>query len=161
MALVVGVTSYVDVTTATAYLGDRLDSGVWDSASTKERASALVSATRILDQLEWVGCVANDDQSLAFPRLGTYYDNRLGYNVSLQGTEIPQRIKDAICELALHLLSNEDVEAQAALPSSVSIVGAVTLTGLDNTVVALIPPKVRTLCRPLRRRGGRSWWRTD
>jgi Putative DnaT-like ssDNA binding protein len=91
---------------ADAYIGNRLNSGAWSAASGDDQARALIEATRELSTMIWQGSRATDTQALSWPRFlapnpdgvtitwWAYYDPGV----------IPQRIKDATCELALEFL---------------------------------------------------------
>lgn len=97
--------SYVDVTTATTYLGARLNASAWTTASTDDQAAALVEAFRSLNQLLYSGNRAADIQAAQWPRW--YATNPDATAFSWQyydSTIIPQRMKDAQCELALEFL---------------------------------------------------------
>jgi hypothetical protein len=88
------------------YIGNRLNSGAWSAASEDDQARALIEATRELSTMIWQGSRATDTQALSWPRFlapnpdgvtitwWAYYDPAI----------IPQRIKDATCELALEFL---------------------------------------------------------
>jgi len=95
--------SFATVAEADTYLSYRLNSAAWTGADPKMQA--LVEATHELCAVNaWLGYRVTDTQALAFPRdevenpddptPGTYYLT----------TIIPQRIKDATCELALEFL---------------------------------------------------------
>lgn len=96
--------SFVTVAEADAYLAARLNSSAW--AGVDPKAQALIEATRELSTMIWQGSRATDTQALSWPRFlapnpdgvtitwWAYYDPAI----------IPQRIKDATCELALEFL---------------------------------------------------------
>ena len=161
MPLVVGSNAYLDVATAGAYFEFRLDADAWADAKSSERGAALVSATRLLDSLNWIGRATDSNQSLAFPRIGNYRDPKIGAVVSLGSAEVPQRVLDATCELALHLLRNPGVESGEELPDSIAVEGAVSLTGLKSTKTGVIPAGVYRGITPLLERGNNSWWRAN
>ena len=102
MALTVGVNSYISVEDADAILSDRLDVAAWVDASLEQKASALITATALLERETWIGQVVDPLQKLAWPRTnGTYFDARLGQSVNLNNT-VPNRIVLATVELAYH-----------------------------------------------------------
>ena len=105
MALAKGINSYVTVSEANAYFENRLNSSLWDDADDGTKSQSLVTATSILDSFDWQGIIADETQKLAFPRIGTYFDNKIGYEIQI-GSGIPERISIATFELAYHLLSN-------------------------------------------------------
>lgn len=106
--------SFVSVAEATAYLEGRLNSSAWSGASAADQAAALVEATRELSARPWCGSRVTTTQALAWPRQwapdpdapgATYY----------AATIIPQRVKDATCELALEFLRAGTTDAAGAL----------------------------------------------
>jgi hypothetical protein len=158
MALVKGTNSYVDLAEAVAYFADRLDATAWDSADVMRRMRSLVTATSILERLSWTGAAVDRGQPLAFPRLGTYFDPRIGDDVTLSGT--PRRVTMATFELALHLLNNEGVQDEQTRVHTLGV-GSVQMAGLGQ--MSLIPTTVYDLVRPLLVGGasGRTWWRAN
>lgn len=98
-SIIAGANSYVSVTDADTYHLDRGNSD-WAAAQLKEKQAALVNATDYIEQKyseRWKGCRVNAlTQSLSWPRGGLEYVN---YNV------IPQKLKNAVCDLALEALS--------------------------------------------------------
>jgi len=99
--------SYVTAAEADAYIDGRLNADAWTSATADTRARALVEATRDLSDLPYAGTRVTLTQALAWPR--EYAVNpdapeflEMGEIEELYFPEdaIPQRIKDATCELA-------------------------------------------------------------
>lgn len=139
MALQIGVNSFVTATEADNYFNDRLNSDSWFSDANEDKLTqALVTATGILDDMDWGGTAKpTASYPLSWPRDITYYDNKSGDYVDLEddrstssyGT-IPGDIKKATYELALHLLNNlSTVEGNATGSNKVKdlTVGAVRL----------------------------------
>lgn len=97
----------------------RLNASLWTGADdTKNRA--LVEAQRELDGLTWIGKRASSTQALSWPRdwavnpddpNGDYYAS----------TVVPQRLKDAQCELAFMFLKAGTTDV-AALDATDGIV---------------------------------------
>lgn len=83
---------------AQLYFDGRVGSECWDSSDSTERLKALKHATRIIDRLNFVGCKADANQELQFPRNGD--------------TVVPQAIKHAVCEIALALLDGVNPELE-------------------------------------------------
>ena len=102
--------SYVLRADATAYFGDRLDTTEWDDASNASMDSALVMATLRLDQEEWVGTRADEDQNLKWPRYGVYVDG-----IYQDSDAIPRPIEEATYELALAILKDTTLLADTGL----------------------------------------------
>lgn len=95
--------SYVSQASATTYLEGRLNSSAWSGASTGDKDIALVEAFREINLRAYLGRKVTTTQSGQWPRqwapdpdspTGTWFDT----------TTIPQRVKDAQCELALEFL---------------------------------------------------------
>lgn len=158
MALAKGTNSYVTVAEADTYFEDRLDVAAWTSANATQKAQALVTATSVLDSENWVGIAISDSQPLAFPRVGTYFDPRLGYITDLPVT-VPVKIEDATCELAYHLLNNDGLLDDTGSVSDLQV-GTISLH-IKNSA-GLVPPFVKKMIRPLLENGGsRMWWRAN
>ena len=114
MALQKGYNSFVTITEAESYFYDRLNQSAWDSATDETVERALVTATGILDNLDWGGtAVPTALYPLSWPRDITYWDTKSGGYETLEddrsttsyGT-FPEDIKKATYELALHLIKN-------------------------------------------------------
>ena len=96
MALVKNQNSYVTVQEADAYFADLLQGKEWADVDPADKEKALISATATLDNMIWVGSVQAQDQPLAFPRKGSFFDPRMGTVVTL-GTTVPSRVITACC----------------------------------------------------------------
>lgn len=131
--------SYVTADEANSYMGGRLHTDAWKtSAGQKEKA--LRQAARILDNyVEWKGVKTDEAQAMAWPRqyvpdpeyreidYANFYFDAGDY--FLPENAIPQRIKDAQCELALHLLSQDSQTVpDTAGYSQIEVEGAVNLS---------------------------------
>ena len=154
-----GTNSYATVVEADAYFENRLDSSAWVDATADEKARSLVTATTLLDTLQWTGVLADATQSLSFPRVGTYFDKRQGQWVALSSVDVPAGVVMATFELAYHLLSNDDVQSSSDRVESVSV-GSINLSRITKAPV--IPSSVLRFINPLLVNGGaRSWWRAN
>jgi hypothetical protein len=91
---------YGSLVFADSYFDNRLDSDCWVQAIVKDRQSALIAATRLIEKLNYAGNKYLPDQMLQFPR----------------GTDIliPVEIEYATYEIAIKLLEgvNQEVEIQ-------------------------------------------------
>lgn len=157
MALAKGTNSYVTVEEADAYFEDRLDVAAWTAADEPTKAQALVTATSILDNLDWIGAAVSESQALAFPRVGQYFDPRLGTYIMLSGS--PVRLTKAVCEQAYHLLNNDGLLDDTGEVDTLSV-GSISL----NTIKApnKLSSVVTRLINPLLINGGRNiWWRAN
>lgn len=161
MALIKNTNSYVTVEEANSYFQDKLDVAAYDSASDEDKAKALVTATSTLDTYTYIGQAISSSQPLAFPRVGSYFDGRLGMTVVLT-TDIPDRIIKATFELAYHLLNNDGLLDNTGTVDKL-ILGPIELTNIripekvSNTVLNLIKP-----LRAIGAAGGTNlWWRAN
>ena len=96
--------------------------------------------------------------NLAFPRVGTYFDPRLGYDVSFND-DVPDRINKATFELAYHFLNNDGLLDDSGSVLNLKV-GSISLerVSLANTV----PASVKRLIKPLlENAGARQWWRAN
>ena len=158
MAVVKGTNSYVTIEEADAYFTDRANSSVWSAADSIKKGQALVTATRLLDDQPWAGTAIIEEQSLAFPRSGEYFDPRLGTLLSMpEGT--PQRVITATYELAYHILINEDLLDNTGSVGSLNA-GKISLNSIQKASV--ITAQVRNIIKPLLiNSGSNSWWRAN
>ena len=107
--MTVTVTSTAGSASANSYLsvagGDSianllLGTLAWSSATTDDKGRALISATRYLDELSWIGDRASSTQALGWPRSGIALDG-----VSLSSATIPEQVEQATFDLANALLA--------------------------------------------------------
>jgi len=109
--------SYITEADAVSYFEGRLHSAAWDDATDENRKSALVMATRTIDQtFAFQGYKTDSDQALSFPRTGVV--NCEGE--TLASDVIPKAIEDATCEQALAFLGFDLTKKPAALFQGVS-----------------------------------------
>jgi hypothetical protein len=95
--------SFVDVATFGAYANNRLNAGVATTATDDDKGRAVIEATRELNSLTWLGLRVNGIQALAWPRTGVANPDAPGCD-TYTSTEVPQRVTEATCELALQFL---------------------------------------------------------
>ena len=159
MTAVKGTNSYVSLAEANTYFDTRFNSGLWTAADANVKASALVTTTRMLDEMPWIGTVVSDTQALAFPRVCEYFDPKVGSLIYLDGSTIPDRIARATLELAYHLLNNDGLLDSSDSVSEIAI-GSIKLNGLKS--VSKVPSNVRNIIKPLLVNAGAStWWRAN
>lgn len=172
--LTVGVDSYISLVDAEAYFSLRVDAAAWTSSSDTEKEKALATAASLLNEIIWVGVAASDSQVLAFPRTGEYMDPVLGKLVTLDGAQIPQRIKAANCEQAYQLLNNDGLLDETGRVSKIKV-DVIELSGLDSN--SALPPRfsltAQSLFYPLTMEGNtaliakfagsgtNAWWRAN
>ena len=158
MALVKGTNSYGTIAEANAYFEDRLDVAAWAKADETIKSQALVTASALLNDYNWVGTAISDSQLLAFPRVGSYFDPRLGLAVSLTSA-IPTRVTNASYELAYHLLNNDGVLDSTGTLKDITV-GSISLN--IRTDPETVPSIVRKLIKPLLvNAGSNMWWRAN
>lgn len=148
--------SYVSVAEADAYFNARgLPTASWvgkSSASVKE--PALRKATAYVDAMyQFQGIKANYLQKLQWPRASVVL---FGYLVGYG--DLPQILKDAVCELALKSLDDDlapDIEAKIAVEETV---GPITTKYSENQRAGgrKAFDYVDALISPLTRGGGRG-----
>ena len=96
--------SYATLAEANSYFEKRLHVSDWTGATNVSRSTALIWATALLDtQIKWNGMIMTTTQALRWPRGAVIdLDGR-----SITDTDIPQFLKDAASELALHLIISD------------------------------------------------------
>jgi hypothetical protein len=158
MALVKGVNSYSDVTEADEHFGDKLDVDAWISAPGLQKEQSLMTATSIFEDLPWIGRIVDVSQHLAFPRVGCYFDPRLGTNVVMDLTT-PKRVIVGCFDLAYHLLNNDGLMDDTGSVIDFSI-GDVKLAKIQapNRIPLHVKKHIRCL---LVGGGNNNWWRAN
>lgn len=96
----VGQNAYVSLSAAEAIADTRLFAEPWTAATDATKARSIITATTLLDRLQWQGRKLAPTQPLAWPRVADRAP--LGYPLS---TETPDAIATASVELAIHLLA--------------------------------------------------------
>jgi hypothetical protein len=164
MALEKDVNSFVTLADAQAYFENRLDVDAWTSATESQKNQALITATDMMCEMPWTGYVDDENQKLAFPRTGSYFDPKLGREVLLNSTPALTRLYTATFELAYHLLNNDGLLDDSGLVDDLKI-GNIQLSKISNP--NKVPGIVKTKLKPMWERGttstgaSRSWWRAN
>lgn len=165
MALEKDVNSFVSLAEAEAYFENRLDVDAWTSATEPQKSQALVTATSMLNDMSWKGYISDENQKLAFPRVGLYFDKKYGKDVPLDSPTCLARVRAASCELAYHLLNNDGLLDDAGLVENLKI-GSIQLTNIGAP--SKTPTAVRAKIAPMLDRvgsstssSGRAWWRAN
>lgn len=149
---------YVTLEEAENYFIGRLDSNQWDDTTMEEKKQSLVTATRLLDFESYSGVAVDVSQPLAFPRTGSYYDPKIGSLIEFDDG-IPKRIKQAVYELAYHLLTNDNILDQS---SSVEEIKIDTIMIKKVRAPSKINATVYGLIAPLLEKGSSNiWWRAN
>ena len=100
---------YVTLDEANDYFSTRLGADYWNTLEDVQKEKALISATKKIDRLSFIGYKQDSKQPLQFPRF--YYTTGCYYN-GLQLADIPQQLKDAVCEEALTELQYLDANSE-------------------------------------------------
>lgn len=101
-SVVTSANTYVSVATLDTYHEDRNNTD-WAAASDEAKQSAVLDAARYLDfGYRWLGTRRSSTQPMAWPRYMQYLDADLRL---VPSDEVPLRVQDAQCELALEALA--------------------------------------------------------
>lgn len=95
--------SFVSVAEADTYFSYHRFASLWTEAETPDKEKALVMATRRLDTENYFGQKVTTTQALKWPRYDVFDED----GIAVPTTAIPQRIKDATCDLALEYLRSD------------------------------------------------------
>jgi hypothetical protein len=166
MALILFENSYLESA------DDQLaDNPFWEAASDEAKEQALVDATRLLDQNEWIGTALLPSQSLAWPRTKlSFFDPVLSLYVPVEEGEIPVRLGKATAYLALHLVKYPSVNKSYEVVYDSISVGPISLSNTDagkssSPQIPLVPVEIKNLIAPLVFSQGYispgSWWRSN
>ncbi len=95
---IVATVPYATESEADVHFGERTDTSAWDSAASPDKVKALKEATRIIDDLNYVG-EKNDpvNQVREFPRN--------------DDTVVPEEVQRATAEVAIALLQGDNLNA--------------------------------------------------
>jgi len=166
MALLLFGNSYLE--SADEYLADN---PYWEAASLDAQEQALVDATRILDQNEWIGTAVSSSQPLAWPRAKlSFFDPVLSLHVPVEQGEIPIRLEKATAYLALHLVKYPTVTKGYDVTYDSISIGPISLSNSDagrssSPQAPLVPTEVSMLIQPLIFSQGYTapggWWRAN
>jgi hypothetical protein len=113
--------SFVTSAECDTYHEGRLNATAWSDAVSDDKNRALVEAQRELNTLSYEGNRVDSAQALQWPRWNACNPDGTGSSFYYLSTEIPQRMKDAQCELALEFLKSGTTDL-AALPSTDGVI---------------------------------------
>lgn len=116
----VSITAYGSVANADLFFSFTLNTRKWDTSSPLNKRKALISATRLIDTLNYAGQKANDGQVLQFPRKNVYVDPLTTDSVITGDDNVPADIKIACYIIALRLLEGFDPDKEADLLAAAS-----------------------------------------
>jgi hypothetical protein len=132
----INANSYTDVNYADAYW-DAENNTLWANKSDDEKEVALIQASKELDRQysrKWIGQKETRDQTLCWPRVNAVDPD--GYIWDLL---VPQAVKNAVCELALQVVSGTDLrnkdEQLSTIKAETTTVGEISIyTAYANPV---------------------------
>jgi hypothetical protein len=157
MAIKLNVNSYVTLDEANAYFIDRSDSEKWHTLNNNDKEEYLTTATNYLDDaVTYVGVAVSTSQPLAWPREGSYFDERYNGTVSFEDPDRPDRLQKATFEMAMHLIENPGVLNSTTQVDSVAV-GSIKLNSIRNP--ARLPHLVRKALGSLAEFGNATPWR--
>ena len=118
----VSANSYVSDAEFLAYGAGSLASARIAASTADTRERALITAARMMDRLRFDGLATIKQQARQWPRYTVLDPDRWGY--LFQKDEIPRRVKEAQCELALALLKAGQVSPDGQLTDASQYVKA-------------------------------------
>ena len=114
------ISAYGSVANADLYFSFSLNARKWETSSPANKRKALISATRLIDSLNYAGQKANDGQVLQFPRKNSYTDPLTEETTVTADDNVPADIKIACYIIALRLLEGYDPDKEADLLAAAS-----------------------------------------
>jgi len=167
MALIKGTNSYVTASEADSYFEDRLDVASWIQSGDDLKEQALITATNILDEMSWAGQVQNQNQSLAFPRAGSFMDTSRGLRIAFStftfvttdeeegslGRDM-RLVRRATYELAYHLVNNDGIMDRTGSVENIKV-GSIEITEVQDA--STFPSIVRKVVQPMLRNNTKYW----
>lgn len=131
--------SYASLAEAEAFFSDH-QSGTWTDADWDDRERALISATRRLDVLDFLGRRTHQDQALSWPRTGLY--DRDGWGIPED--EIPRDVKYAQFELTRLLLADAAYLDETGLEEFSSLrIGPISMDLRGRKIPGELPEEVK------------------
>lgn len=107
-----GANSYVTLEEANDYIEvNAFAATTWDDLEDDAKEKLLVRSSKYLDNIvTWNGTKSEQESGLRWPRTGVYDDD----GFLIPDDVIPQVLKDAVCELASYLMSDDWTAPYAA-----------------------------------------------
>jgi hypothetical protein len=94
--------SFATLAEAQTYFGERVGASAWEDAAEPKQKKALITATRRLNALKYVGYKTSDTQALVWPRIGAFDESGYEYDTAI----VPAPVKEATFEAALKILTD-------------------------------------------------------
>lgn len=140
--------AYASLADAEAYALTLPVANDWASATAEQKNAAIAQATRMLDTLGWKGFrTTPSTQALQWPRYAVY--DREGY--ALPSTAIPAFLRNACCEFAIRLISDDRAADAGGLAPETVKLGSLELGRLHRNP---IPASVLEMVREFVKGGG-------
>ena len=148
------------------YLAGKLNASVWYAAPPADRHAAIIAATRIINRLNFKGVPAAvyhaRESGASDVQIRALFDQQESAFPRDANTHIPQRVKDACCEIAFAILDGYDPDQEVRALATVSEgVGPLSIratydrTQAPEWVLAGVPtPTAWQLLRPYLRDPG-------
>lgn len=151
-AVVDDANSYVAVAYADTYHADR-GATAWAALTTAQKQAALIKATDYVEQTyygRWIGYPTEANQPLSWPR--SYHDPELYYtDFDIAGT-IPEKLKQAVCILALESIGGDElnpVQTQTVKREKVDVIEVEYMPGNEGGRTGKTRPAIDGLLRKL------------
>lgn len=131
--------SYISRADANTYFSTHLYPGAWATATDDNKDTALIMATRVLDNaVDWNGVRRTYEQALGWPRAAVYDRNAelLPHDV------IPRRLKEAVAELATHLLGSDRTAERESIGIKSVKVDTIDIEFDRHDLKPVLPPSV-------------------
>ena len=110
--------SYLSIAAADSLAETMLGTLAWTTATSDEKTRALITGTRGLDTLTWIGSRTSETQALDWPRTDVTCDG-----VDYPDDEIPEQLQYALFDLANALLTTPTLLQTPSISSSALIPG--------------------------------------
>lgn len=155
VTITVDENSYISLEDANEYFNGRLNSSEWEEATDTDKKKALITATKRIDYLNFIGRKESLGQSLKFPRVYSHSPNSFFPDSQsvVSGTK-PDDLLDATCEEAIALLSqNLEVEKRQRDGIESEKIGDTSRSYNSNVVESkqqgrgLLSPEAKSLLR--------------
>jgi hypothetical protein len=130
--------SYLTIAAADTIAATMLGTLAWTTATTDEKTRALITATRGLDTLDWIGYRATETQALDWPRTGAACGD-----LSYADNEIPEPIQYSTFDLANALLTTPNL-LQSPTGSSGSLLPGIPNRDLSRLKLDVVEVEWRT-----------------
>ena len=138
--IAIGQNAYVALADADKIAATRLFSEPWTNSTARTRERSIITATAVLDRMGWQGRKLAPTQPLAWPRVAERAPQ--GYPLT---ADVPEAIKTASVELAIHLLATGNLGGGPAIMQR--MLGD-SMEMYYPTVADELPKHVRRLVEP-------------